>query len=168
MKRGFNKKGAIELSMTTIIIVIIGVTLLTLGLRWIFGLFQGIEEQRRQLVEATNEQIRDQFGDSSDPINLLTTSFQVKQKGFYDLGVGIKNTYPETHKFQYTIGLTDGPPGVAQQLITWIKWDKTILTLTSGQLYDDIISFDPPNTTPIGTYRFKINLKWVCLRFLGK
>ena len=29
------KRGAIELSVTTIVIVVIGITLLTLGLRWI-------------------------------------------------------------------------------------------------------------------------------------
>ena len=29
------KRGAIELSITTIVVVVIGITLLTLGLRWI-------------------------------------------------------------------------------------------------------------------------------------
>ena len=31
-----NKKGAIELSMTTIIVVVIGITLLSLGLMWVY------------------------------------------------------------------------------------------------------------------------------------
>ena len=33
-----SKKGAIELSMTTIIVIVIGITLLTLGLTWVRGL----------------------------------------------------------------------------------------------------------------------------------
>ena len=153
------KRGAIELSMTTIIIVVIGVTMLTLGLRWIGGLFSDIEKQRQQIIEATEQQIREQFGESSDPINLLTKAISVKQGSFTDLGVGIKNTYSETHKFQYTVDLIEPPSGVTTQQLIWIKWDKTVLTLSSGELYSDIVSIDPPKKIPIGAYRFKINLK---------
>ena len=37
-----NKKGAIEFSMTTIMVVIIGVAVLALGLAWIQGTFRGV------------------------------------------------------------------------------------------------------------------------------
>src|SRR3989344_9488083 len=39
-----NKKGAIELSMTTIIVVVIGVTLLILGLVFVRGIFTGLKD----------------------------------------------------------------------------------------------------------------------------
>ena len=38
-----SKKGAIELSMTTIIVIVIGITLLTLGLTWVRGLMDDLE-----------------------------------------------------------------------------------------------------------------------------
>jgi hypothetical protein len=38
-----SKKGAIELSMTTIIVIVIGITLLTLGLTWVRGIFDDLE-----------------------------------------------------------------------------------------------------------------------------
>ena len=41
-KKSFSKKGAIELSMTTIIVIIMGITLLSLGLIWIRGTFSEI------------------------------------------------------------------------------------------------------------------------------
>src|SRR3989344_788859 len=87
------KKGAIELSMTTIVVVVIGITILTLGLRWIYNIFGGLESQRQKLIEATEEQIRETFGKSNDPFNLLTSAVSVKQGSFYDLGAGIKNTF---------------------------------------------------------------------------
>ena len=38
------KRGAIELSMTTIIVIVIGITLLSLGLVWIRGIFRDVTE----------------------------------------------------------------------------------------------------------------------------
>ncbi len=55
-----NKKGAMELSMTTIIIIILGVTLLTLGIMWIKGL-------GTQLIDTTDSA----FGISQDEISRL-------------------------------------------------------------------------------------------------
>ena len=49
-----NKKGAIEFSMTTIMVVIIGVTVLALGLTWIRGTFEqvgGITEGSLEAAE---------------------------------------------------------------------------------------------------------------------
>ncbi len=39
-----NKRGAIELSMTTIIVIVIGVILLTLGLVWVRGVFKDVTD----------------------------------------------------------------------------------------------------------------------------
>ncbi|MBT4630627.1 hypothetical protein HOC06_00165, partial [Candidatus Woesearchaeota archaeon] len=38
-----NKKGAIEMSMTTIIVVVIGITLLSLGLVWVKTIFDNLQ-----------------------------------------------------------------------------------------------------------------------------
>ena len=53
-----NKRGAMELSMTTIIVVIIGITLLTLGIRWVYNIFGDIEKQRGQMTSAMEAEIR--------------------------------------------------------------------------------------------------------------
>src|SRR3989344_7026761 len=149
------KKGAIELSMTTIVVVVIGITILTLGLKWIYNIFGGLESQRQKLIEATEEQIRDTFGQTNEPINLLTSSITIKQSEFYDLGAGIKNTFGETHTFSYTIDATDVPSNVPrQQVVSWFKWDKSTITLSSGNMYVDTISIDPANA-PLGIYKLK-------------
>lgn len=55
-----NKKGAIELSMTTIIVIVLGITLLSLGILWIRNSFSSIQsltesqfQQASQIIDAT-------------------------------------------------------------------------------------------------------------------
>ena len=55
-----NKKGALELSMNTIVIIVIGVTILTLGLRWVYTLFGGITERSQEIDEQLKKQIEHQ------------------------------------------------------------------------------------------------------------
>src|SRR3989344_7090546 len=106
------KKAALDLSMNTIVVVVIGIVILTLGLRWIYGIFGGLEEQRKQLDEATEQQIRDTFGESDEPLNLLTTTISIEQGKFADIGVGIRNTLSEEHTFRYMIETTDIPSNI--------------------------------------------------------
>ncbi len=155
------KRGAIELSMTTIIIVVIGITILTLGLRWVYNIFGGLESQRQKLIEATEEEIRKTFGDSDDPINLLTSAISIEQDKFYDLSVGLKNTYGEPRNFKYDIEIIDAPQNVQpSQILSWFRWDKSEIRLNSGELYTDSVSIDPKDA-PLGVYKFKLTLNCI-------
>ena len=152
------KRGAIELSMTTIVVVVIGITILTLGLRWIYNIFGGLESQRQKLIEATEEQIRNTFGNTNEPLNLLTSAISVQQNGFYDLGVAIKNTMGERHDFVYTVEPTDYLTNIQKtQVLSWFRWDKSTLRLDSGQFYTDVISIDP-KSAPLGVYKLRFTL----------
>ncbi len=155
------KKAALDLSMNTIVVVVIGIVILTLGLRWIYGIFGGLEEQRKQLDEATEQQIRDTFGESDEPLNLLTTTISIEQGKFADIGVGIRNTLSEEHTFRYMIETTDIPSNIqANQVLGWVRWDKSNLLLKSGEIYTDVISIDPKDA-PLGIYKLKVVLQCV-------
>ena len=56
-KKSFQKKGAIELSMTTIIVIILGITLLSLGLIWVKGTFGDITRLSRSAFEQADGDI---------------------------------------------------------------------------------------------------------------
>ena len=73
MKRGkirLNKKGAIELSITTIIVIIIGITLLSLGLVWVRGIFLRMDT----LTAGAFETAEGEIGKLSGVDKLLTLS----------------------------------------------------------------------------------------------
>lgn len=70
MKRGLlnNKEGAIELSITTIIIVVIGVTLLILGLVLVKNIFGGATKATDVLNEKTINTMAQLFGDETSDV----------------------------------------------------------------------------------------------------
>jgi len=70
MKRGLsnNKKGAIELSITTIIIVVVGVTLLILGLVLVKNIFSGTTKAVDILNDKTISTMAQMFGDETSDV----------------------------------------------------------------------------------------------------
>jgi len=162
LKKPMEKRGALDLSMNTIVVIVIGITLLTLGLKWVYGVFGDIENSRGQINAAMDEQIRELFGESDDPINLLTASKAIKQGENFDLGIGIKNTLPEKHVYTYVITVEQTPPNVNKNSVkSWITSGEGLpLNLESGALQSDLISFDIPSSgAPLGTYRLLITLR---------
>ncbi len=149
--RRTKKRGAIELSMNTIIIVVIGITILTLGLRWIYSVFGGLTEQSDQIKTISEDQIREIFRDSGEPINIPTSIASVAQGKNYNMRVLMRNIYPAAHKFRYVVDAESTiPPGS----VTWSKGD---IPLSSGQGFEDIITFDARKYA-LGTYRFRVKL----------
>ena len=58
-----SKRGAIELSMTTIIVIVLGVVLLSLGLMFVRGIFKQITDESDQIFAMSEEQISELFED---------------------------------------------------------------------------------------------------------
>ena len=158
---GMEKRGALELSINTIVVIVIGVTLLTLGLTYVYNTFKDIEGQRKSINEALTSQIRETFGKSDDPLNLLTTSIAVKQKEYDDLGIGIRNTVEDgkVHTFSYNVIFESVPPGINEDdALKFIDWTITTFKLKSGELFADNIGIDPSSNIPLGNYRARVIL----------
>lgn len=85
------KRGAVELSITTIVVVVIGITLLVLGLTFVYNIFNDIGEQQKKLGTFTDEQIREIFSESDQSLNLPTTDFSVEIDDIFNLDIVIKN-----------------------------------------------------------------------------
>ncbi len=158
-----NKKGAIELSMTTIIVVIIGVTFLTLGIKLVYDYFQDIEEQRVIMNDATQKRILELFGESEDSLNLMQTSTEIEQGKDYQLNIGIKNTLSQKHTFVYEIEVFDVPGTAdAKAVEDWfISTAGAPIELESGEVQPEPIKIKVPKDgkiAPLGSYLIRINL----------
>jgi len=168
MKRGLilqrkSKKGAVELSMTTIIIVVIGITILTLGLRWIYSIFGGLEKQQAELERLTQDQIIQIIGGSNEAINIATSVVDnIKRGDIYNLRVIMNNKYPETHTFKYDVHVENTPGNFdRQQVLSHLTWHRdAISNLASGEGFQDFISINTQDL-PIGQYNLRIVLQCV-------
>jgi hypothetical protein len=152
MRKELGRKGAIELSMNTIIIVVIGITILTLGLRWIYGVFENLGTGTDQVNRLTEDQISALFGASDKAINIPTSIVRVQQGKEYNLRIMMRNIQQAQHTFKYTVTLEDGSAPVDS-----VRWYKKELKLSSGQGFEDIITFNTKNYA-LGTYRFRVGL----------
>lgn len=98
------KRGAIELSMTTIIVIVIGVTLLILGLAWVRGLFEKTEGLTDQAFTTAEKMIQENMG-SSDKFYVSGLQFDIDSGKSRVISVGIQNfgKKDEINKFSLTV-----------------------------------------------------------------
>ncbi|HLD15710.1 MAG TPA: hypothetical protein VJB94_03990 [Candidatus Nanoarchaeia archaeon] len=153
-----NKRGALELSVNTIVVVVIGITLLTLGLKWIYNIFGGLTTQQQDLQRLSEDKISEIFGGSDEAINAPTRTFRIEQGESYNLRITMRNILPETHSFQYKIESYQAPASVDKtKLNSQITYYKDKMELKSGEGFQDIIIFNS-RSLPLDAYTFRIIL----------
>ncbi len=95
------KKGAIELSMTTIIIIVIGVVLLGLALTWVRSVFNKLGTQTDLVFGEAENQIKN-IAEHSERVNTQLTIplKRGEQENFY---IWVVNQLDETKTFHITV-----------------------------------------------------------------
>ena len=155
------KRGAIELSVTTIVIVVIGITLLTLGLRWITTTMQNITSQTDKLNKITEDQIVNIFEDTGKSISTVQKEYIVKKGDtLTTLEVYIRNNiFPgAAHSFKYDFTVLSQPPSVQpSEVKSRLNWVQSPIEIQSGEAYGDTVLFDTTGL-PLGIYKFEVEL----------
>ncbi|MBI4154054.1 hypothetical protein HY501_01855 [Candidatus Woesearchaeota archaeon] len=158
MGKGRERKGAIEMSMQTIIVVVIGVTLLTLGLRFVYKTFTDIGGQQTKVRELTDKQISELFGESDESISVspITTSIDQGDEG--QVSVAVRNLASTKQNMGYQLEVTNAPEG-ANDVESWFLADTSQREVNSGAAFRDLVPVSVPNTAPLGTYKIKLTLQ---------
>ncbi len=87
-----DKKGAIELSMTTIIVIVIGITILSLGLVWVRSVFTDVTELSSGAFEKGETQIAEIFGQSKEDVALSPAETKISQGEQTTATLAIRNS----------------------------------------------------------------------------
>ena len=85
-----NKKGAMELSMTTIIIIVLGVTLLILGITFIRGMMAKVVTLSDEAFTTAEKEIQGKMG-ASDKFYVSGLNFEVASGKKVTISTGIQN-----------------------------------------------------------------------------
>jgi len=96
------KKGAIELSMTTIIVIVLGVTLLTLGIVWIKGLGSSLQETTKEAFRVSQDEIS-KIGLRDQKLYIPGGEQEIKIGGSLTLNVYIQNFLGKDEKFKLQV-----------------------------------------------------------------
>jgi len=154
------KRGAIELSMNTIIIVVIGITLLTLGLKFVYDTFQGISEKQAKVESLTDKQLAEMFTSSEDAITLPREVVKIKQGSSEYIDVVLRNIGGREATIKYSVEVDAMPEGVTEDdVLGWITYSEKGRKLASGRGFKDKMLVDLPRSAPLGNYRLVLTLE---------
>ena len=146
-----NKKGAIEFSMTTIMVVIIGVAVLALGLAWIRGTFEQVGTITEGSLEAAETIVGEVAfsGKASAPATIVMKSKDAKK-----FKVLVRNQDSGPTAFKVDIGTITENPAANGCLSTSPAEGSSLSTITIegkgiGEFVGGILSDDCDNKVGI-------------------
>src|SRR3989344_1913686 len=126
MKKEIGKKAAIELSMTTIIVIILSVVLLGLGLVFIKNIFDmGLNPITEQAFANVDKAIRDQMG-SNQKVYVQGQTFEVSSGKSITINVGVQNFGTETTASEFSVDVAPGSGGGSKD---WFLSQKVTATI---------------------------------------
>jgi hypothetical protein len=147
-----SKKGAIEMSMQTIIVVVIGVTLLTLGLRFVYTTFGNLTDQGQTATDLSQKQLSELYGESDNPIFLPRDSISVKKGDTEVIDLIIKNTENENIKAGVkVVGVSSTSEDNVANTEKWFLFSKLKSELKPGNGKTFKLTINP-GTAGIETY----------------
>ncbi len=158
-------KGAFELSLSFIVIVVIAVILLSLAITFLQGIFSSVEQLTYKITDVAREKLLGDLASSGGKVGLAApavTEWKRGQTGSFALG--IRNLDPALDKTFYISiyleslgGELSGTPVSSKQdeVAKWITPIKTEFVEASGSKTTDII-IKPPATASLGIYLFRV------------
>lgn len=161
-----NRKAAMELSVGTIVVIVLAMSAL------IFGIFltQKIFASAKGAIDLTDSQLKNEinklFSDEKEVVIYPQTRLiEVKQKEIDEVGIGIQNLLQGTagtSKFSYEVLVGDvGKCGVEESVIeNWIVIGQSEenIPIASGEDSIQRVRLEIPTGSPLCTARFRVNV----------
>ncbi len=161
-----NKKAAVELSIGTIVIIVLAMSMLILGLVLIRGIFRGATDNVEEINDKVKEEIKNLFvnDDERAVLKLTDSTAKVKQGSEFGVAFGIRNTERGavgSQLFRYDTILDDPninancgvPKETAEQ---WIKFGSGSLSVRPGDVDAERIKVVLPEDTPLCETKYRI------------
>ena len=163
------KKAAMELSVSTIVIVVLAMSMLILGIVLVKNIFEGATN----IADMTNDQLKNQVsilfgGDKKLVVYPDTQQRDIKQGDHDGFGIGIKNLIEGSNnvKFSYEVIVSDTDIrkkcGVTEQeALDWIVTGRAEdnIELAPGEFTSGKVLFYIPEGTALCTLRYRVNVK---------
>ncbi|VVB83721.1 Uncharacterised protein [uncultured archaeon] len=162
-----NRSGQMEMSIGTIVTIVLLVTLLIGGI----FLIQKISKSATGVVDLTDQQLRNEINKLFSEDNKMsvypgTRLVEIAQTSTDGVGFGIKNLQEGANAqstFSYAVSASDvGNCGISkEEAESWIILGKAedSLSIPSGDSIVRKVLFDIPVGSPLCTARFKIEVK---------
>lgn len=159
-----NKKAAMELSMSTIVILVLAMSMLILGLVLIKAIFGGAKSNVDQMNQKVADEIAALFTEEQKiAVNLANNIAKIKQGDELGVGFVVKNQMrgaSEEVKFRYEVEYDSGNCKLKEkEAMAWIALgNEGSIPLAPGQAKGWTIRFEIPETAPLCMARYNIKV----------
>lgn len=163
-----NKKAAMEMSVGTIVTIVLLMTVLVLGLVMVKNIFSGSSKSIDQINEGVQSEINNLFSDGDTKLAIYPASREItlKKGDIGGFGLSIINKNDEASEFSYTVEVSEISSTCqmneanAEKLIILGKSGDGI-TLESGSYMDNavLVKFEIPETAPLCEVRYKVTIE---------
>jgi len=167
--RKINKRAAIELSIGTIVIIVLAMSMLVLGLVLIQTIFSGAKYNVEQMNDKVREEINKLFvEDKKTVIYLPNQKATIKQNEEWGVAFAIKNLArgtAEASRFNYDIVVSDPTLrqkcGIGERDVeAWMTTGQSgTITIPPGDTYYGLVRFLIPETSPLCIVRFHLEVR---------
>lgn len=162
------KIGAIEMSVGTIVIIVLAMSMLILGMVLVKNIFSGASENVLQMNDKVKDQINKLFVEDKRTVVYLPNQIaKIEQNENWGVAFGVKNLQKgtaEVGRFHYEVIVSDPDVrtkcGVGERDIeAWIKTGRSDdMSIAPGQSYFGIVRFLIPENAPLCTVRFHVDV----------
>lgn len=170
MLKRVSKKGAIEMSIGTIVVVVLAMSMLILGLVLIKTIFSGAKNVAEMTNDQVTEELTKMFGvEQKVAVYPSTKQVEITQGKLGGFGIGIKNLQSGTtgtSKFSYEVVVSDSKVrekcGVTDaEILNLITTGQTEveIPIASGEIYSSKVLFSTQEGDPLCTVRFRVDSK---------
>jgi hypothetical protein len=174
-----NKKAAIELSVGTIVVIVIAMSMLILGLILVKNIFSGATQNVDDLNIKVKDEIKKLFSDNNEKMVLYVKGgsiIEIKQGETYGIGFGIRNTEKGSStvgKFVYTVVATSVESGCNLPLETansYIRLHQTeSFDLSPGSdPFMQFVQIRPTESAPLCQIGYRITVTKDGASYTGK
>ncbi len=178
------KKGAFELSLSFIIIVVFAIVLLTLGITWLRGIIGGITILTDDLTQQANSKLQDTFQQTTQNFGIYPSRWEMTPGKALKMSAGVKNNAADGNTHLYVVNVI--PTAVSSDILrskcpgssdidtctvsmnfqgeTLKQFMRSWVTLALNDPYSveptrtvfNYITVNVPSTAPLGTYMFGV------------
>ena len=162
-----DRKGALELSIGTIVVIVLAVSMLILGLVLVKNIFSGATYNVDQLNKNVEAEINKLFNERGEKIVMYLPNNQadVKQGKSYGVAFGVKNTVQgesTAGKFAYKVEASSIQKGcqlTVQQANNYvILGDTGSFDLLPGQTKFELVKVQPSSSAPLCEIKYTLSV----------
>ncbi|MFC2143876.1 hypothetical protein ACFLQO_00735 [Candidatus Aenigmatarchaeota archaeon] len=160
-----SKKGAFQLSLSFIIMVVFAVIVLSLAIAWIQGMFEPLTSLTHSITDVARSELLDRIASSDSRVGIAAPDVSAWSRGETgSYAVGVKNTHADKDQtFSMNVYLEEiggelagkGVEAYANAARKWLTFSTKIFVESSGSETTDIV-IQPPTNAEKGIYMFRI------------